>query len=388
MLMRSKSIDQAIRTHYGPQVRNELKKWIDDIAEGERGADNRGEEALAWLRQGVSAAGLGFNAMSAAMQVLGFTQSLVRVGATWLGRGVMQYLGNPVAATKDVNGKSEFMMNRARTRFRELNELRNKVQDESPAMGMLKSGTFYLMMRAQQLVDVPTWIAGYEKAIANGHDERAAIARADQAVIDSQGGGQLKDLSGIERGGPALKLFTVFYSFMNTALNLGVAQTMTANTPAKRAKLIADYLLLYTVPPVLGAILKQALTPSGDGDDEWDLETLAPKLVAEQLSYMMGLMVIAREFGEAAKIVAGAEGVRDYSGPAGVRGIVDLYKFGVQAYQGDLDDAFRKSAINLIGDFSGLPAAQTNRTITGAQAIADEQTSNPFALVFGFNQKH
>lgn len=383
-LLRSQTIDAAIREHYGPEAKQQFKTWVQDVAEGDKAAANAGEAALGRLRQGVSASGLGFNAMSAAIQVTGFNQSIVRIGAKWVGRGVAKYIGSPVGLTRQVHEMSEFMANRARTRFRELNELRNQVQDQSAFNEFIGRYAYFMMMRVQQVVDVPTWWGAYEKAIAAGNEESRAIALADQAVIDAQGGGQTKDLSAIERGGPALRLFTVFYSFMNTALNLGVAQTMTATTPAKRAKLAVDYLMLYTVPAVLGYAMKAALTPGDSGDD--DFEEIAKKLAAEQLSYLMGIMVVVREFGEVAKIATGNQSF-GYQGPAGVRAISDAQKFGQQAMQGEFDDAFRKSAVNLLGDFTGLPAAQINRTITGTKALADGKTENPAAVAFGFQEK-
>ena len=383
-LLRSHTIDTAIREHYGPEAKQQFKTWVQDVAEGDKGAANAGEAALGRLRQGVSASGLGFNVMSAAIQITGFNQSIVRVGVPWIGRGIAKYLGNPLGLTRTVHEMSDFMANRARTRFRELNELRNQVQDQSAFNEFIGRYAYFMMMRVQQVVDVPTWWGAYEKAIAAGNEETRAVALADQAVIDAQGGGQTKDLSAIERGGPALRLFTVFYSFMNTALNLGVAQTMGANTPAKRAKLAVDYLMLYTVPAVLGYTLKAALTPGDSGDD--DLEEIAKKLAAEQLSYLMGLMVVVREFGDVAKIATGNPSF-GYQGPAGVRAISDAQKFGQQAMQGEFDDAFRKSAVNLIGDFTGLPAAQINRTLTGTQALAEGKTENPAAVAFGFQEK-
>lgn len=383
-LLRSHTIDAAIREHYGPEAKQQFKTWVQDVAEGDKGAANAGEAALGRLRQGVSASGLGFNVMSAAIQITGFNQSIVRVGAPWIGRGIAKYLGNPLGLTRTVHEMSDFMANRARTRFRELNELRNQVQDQSAFNEFIGRYAYFLMMRVQQVVDVPTWWGAYEKAIAAGNEETRAVALADQAVIDAQGGGQTKDLSAIERGGPALRLFTVFYSFMNTALNLGVAQTMGANTPAKRAKLAVDYLMLYTVPAVLGYTLKAAFTPGDSGDD--DLEEIAKKLAAEQLSYLMGLMVVVREFGEVAKIATGNPSF-GYQGPAGVRAISDAQKFGQQAMQGEFDDAFRKSAVNLIGDFTGLPAAQINRTMTGTKALAEGKTENPAAVAFGFQEQ-
>ena len=383
-LLRSQSIDEAIRNQYGPEFKDQLKTWVNDVAVGEQMAQNSGEMALGRLRQGISAAGLGFNVMSALQQITGFNQSIVRVGAKYIGRGISQTIASPRAAMKEVNEKSSFMANRSRTQFRELNELRNMVQDESETMRAVKLGAYYMMMRMQRLVDVPTWLGAYEKAIGQGHDEATSISLADQAVIDSQGGGMVKDLSAIERGGPGLKLFTVYYSFMNTAFNLATMQGMTAKS---KGKLAADYLMLFVVPVVLTYGLKSALTP-GKGDDEWDWEKIAKDLAAEELSYLMGTMIVLREFGEAAKVVTGAEGgARDYSGPAGLRLISDSYKFLKQAGQLEFDDAFRKAAINLLGDITGLPSAQANRTITGINALAEGETENPAAIVLGFKKK-
>lgn len=386
-LLRSHTIDAAIREHYGPEVKQQLKTWVQDVAEGDKGADGAVDVALSRLRQGISMAGLGFNVMSAAIQPLGITQSITRVGATWVGRGVRKYLANPIGLARQVNDMSDFMANRSRTRFRELNELRNQVQDQSAFKENVGRYAYFLMMRCQQMVDVPTWWGAYEKAVAEGNNETRAIALADQAVIDAQGGGQTKDLAAIERGGPAQKLFTVFYSFMNTALNVGVSQTMGANTPAKRARLAVDYAMLYVAPAVLGYFLKAAMTPGDSGDD--DPEKIAKKLLANQIDYLMGLMVVVREFSEAAKMVSGANDVgRDYTGPAGLRLVADSGQLAKQVHQGEFDDAFRKAAVNVVGDLFGLPSAQLNRTITGAEAIADGETNNPAAVVFGYQKPH
>ena len=385
-LLRSNTIDAAIRDHYGPEAKQQFKTWVQDVAEGDKGADAAVDLALSRLRQGVSAAGLGFNVMSALIQPLGITQSITRVGASWIGRGVRKYMAHPLELTREVIDKSSFMENRARTRFRELNELRNQVQDQSAFNEYVGRYAYFLMMRCQQMVDVPTWWGAYEKAIAEGNEEARAVSLADQAVIDAQGGGQTKDLSAIERGGPAQKLFTVFYSFMNTALNVGVSQTMSADTPAKKARLAVDYAMLYVVPAVLGYFVKNAFTPGDSGDD--DPEKIAKKLAANQIDYLMGLMVVVREFGEAAKIVAGANDMgRDYTGPAGLRLVADTVSLAKQAHQGEFDDAFRKAAVNVVGDLFGLPSAQINRTITGTKALAEDKTDNPAAVAFGFQEK-
>jgi len=385
-LMRSKSFDEAVRNRYGPEYVAQLKNWIKDVAAGERGVQNEAEMALNFLRQGISSAGLGFNIVSAAMQITGFNQSIVRVGARWIGRGIAYVAQNPMVAMREVNEKSEFMRNRSRTQFRELNEIRNMVQGQSVAMRRVQMGTYFLMMRMQRMVDVPTWHGAYEKAMYEGRDEETAIALADQAVIDSQGGGMVKDLARVERGGPAVKLFTVFYGYMNTVYNMAAVQTMTNKN---KGRLAADYVMLFVVPVVLSYMLKQALIPrKGGEDEEWDMSKIARELAAEQLSYLMGTMVIAREFGEVGKMIFGVEGPRmGYGGPAGLRAVGETYQFATQASQGEFDTAFRKSAVNMIGAFTGLPSAQVNRTLDGLEALYEGETKNVLAPLTGAKKR-
>ncbi|WP_186425097.1 hypothetical protein [Cupriavidus metallidurans] len=380
-LLRSSSIDSSIREHYGPEVKKEFEKWRDDIVAGSRRLDHAIERAAGWARQGVSASALTFNAMSAVMQPLGLSNSIVRIGASWVGKGLARYVSGPIDATREARTKSEWMNNRARTRFRELNELRNQVQGQSAPKELMGRYGYWMMMQAQMMVDVPTWWGGYEKAIAEGHGEDTAIALADQAVKDSQGGGEEVDQSGVERGGPLIKLFTAFYGFMGTTLNTGV---LDAKTEASKAKIAVNSLLLYSVPAVLGAILKDALTPGG-GDE--DSEKLIKRLIAEQLTFLMGMVAFGREFSQATKALLGEDHGMGYTGPAGLRVIPDTGNLAKQAAQGQFDDGFRKAFVNLLGDLAGIPAVQINRTITGAEAMTEGKTANPAALVFGFQKQ-
>lgn len=379
-LLKSESLSTAMRETYGPEVHKQFKDWARDIAVGNPELRS-GEKAIAWLRQGVSVSGLGLNVMSALVQPFGITQSIVRIGPKWVGRGIAKAIGSPIETTKQINEKSEFMATRYMTRMRELAELRNRVRGQSEARRMLDSTAYFLMLRAQQLVDVPTWWGSYEKAIAEGNDEKRSVALADQAVIDSQGSGTEKDQAAIERGTAALKLFTVFYSFQNTALNLGVAQTMTAQS---KAKLAADYLLLYVAPVLLMTAMKEALVPGGDDDPD----KLAKKMVSEELAYLFGLMFMVREFSGAIQMATGTnEYPADYQGPAGVRMISDITKLGKQVGQGDIDDGLRKAVVNVGSELLRLPGAQINRTISGAEALHEGDTKNPTALLFGYQKQ-
>jgi len=380
-LMRDNAFDKEIRERYGPAFKDQLKSWIKDVAAGEKGMDTDADIALNFLRQGVSSAGLGFNLQSAVLQVTGFNQSIVRVGPKYIGYGIMQVMKRGTGAFREVNELSDFMANRSRTQFRELNELRNQVQGQSAAMKRVRMGTYFLMMKMQRSVDVPTWIGAYAKQLEINPDEQLARDIADQTVIDTQGSGMIKDLSAVERGGAGTKLFTVFYGYMNTVYNNAAVETMTEK---KRGKLAAKYVMLFVVPVVLGYALKQLLRPKKDDDDEFDLEQMAKDLSIEQIEYLMGTMVVAREFSQIARtMIDPSAPSMGYSGPAGLRTIKDTYTAATQFGQGEFDSAFRKSAINLIGDISGLPSAQVNRTIDGIEALMEEETTDLRAPLFG-----
>lgn len=382
-LLRDDAIAASIRGTYGPEVHRQFTRWLEDVAVGEAAARKAGENALAWVRQGVSVSGLGFNVMTALIQPLGLTQSIVRIGPQWVGRGIAKALGAPLETTARISEMSDFMATRFLTRNRELNELRNTVKGAGRVRRGIDAGAYALMLRAQQLVDIPTWWGAYEKAIAEGNAEQRARDLADQAVIDSQGSGQQKDLAAIERGGPVLKLFTTFYSFFNTALNLGVQRTMNADG---KAKLAADLLLLYMVPAVLGAAMKDALTP-GNSDNWDDPEKLARKLAGEQLSYLFGLMFGLRDIGgPIANQVKGEGFGTDYGGPAGLRMFQDAAKLGKQIEQGEWDLAATKALVGFASDLLRLPAAQINRSITGTAALIEGKTDNPAAAVFGYQE--
>jgi hypothetical protein len=383
-LLRSDSIDVAIREHYGANVKKELTKWRDDIVAGSARLDHGLENAAGWARRFVSSASLTYNVISALMQPLGIAQSFSRVGAKWVGLGLGQYVANPFEATRTVQGKSEYMTNRTRTMFRDVNELRNRVAGQTTAREMMGRYGYYLTMHFQMMVDVPTWIGAYEKGLAGGHPDDVAIGLADQAVKDSQGGGEEVDQAGITRGGPTIKLFTAFYDFMNSQANVLYLKNVTAEGKADRFMNMA---LVGLVTPLLAAALRDALIVGDSGDwDDWG--KVVKKLLSEGLGNLIGMVAFGREFAQVAKALYGEDKGIGYSGPTGLRIIPDAYKLAKQASQGELDDALRKAIINTSGDLAGIPAVQINRTITGANALHDGKTQNWGALLTGYQEPH
>lgn len=373
-LLKSSSIDKAIRETLGAQAKRQLNAALEDIARGNSAPVKGSDKWTGILRQNVSMTGLGFNVVSAVVQVTGFIPAIARLGGKYAWAGLSQYTTHPIKATRTAMEQSEFMRNRGNTRLREIREVAATINGAGKIRKFLNKYSYWLMMKMQQVVDTAIWHGALAKAMDSGKDLDTAVKLADQTVLDTQGGGQIKDLSEFERGSNTHKLFTVFYAYMNTALNQGFVE---AKTQKSKAKLAADLMMIYVVPTALTALMKSALIPGDDDDD------LAKKLAKEQISFLLGLFVGGRELAQLANIVTG-DRFYGYAGPSGLRPIDDTYKFAQQAAQGEIDHAFVRASINLLGDVFGIPSAQINRTIKGAEALQNDETDNPAALLFGY----
>ena len=227
----------------------------------------------------------------------------------------------------------------------------------------MKRHYFYFIAKTQMyLVDMPTYLGAKEKALNEGFSENDAIDLAGQAVLDSQTGGNIKDLSRVQRGTPGFKIWSNFYSYFNGTLNLTAEAYQKADftKPASVGKFIWDIVWLYSIP----AVLQQAVFAGLRGDDDDD-EDMVDKIMIPQLSYLFGTMIFVREFGGA------IEGFYSYNGPPGIRIMKEVGSLGVQASQGEADKAFWRAFSGVAGITLHLPTTQVYRTIDATMAYSE-----------------
>ncbi len=352
-LLSSKAIDGAIRSHYGPDVVRTLKDDIQGIAAGDLATQTAIDQALLTLRANVSRATMGLSFTTAMLQPLGLFQSVARTDAKSVLRGLKRWAGDATrleSSMRWIGEKSDFMRLRTKTFNRELNEIRGKVAGQSKAAQLRDGVLFYMMTKMQMVADVPTWIGRYEKAIAENHDETTAVALADQAVIDSQGGGTTKDLAEVQRRHPFL---TQFYSYFSTTLNLVAEKTGTTDfkNPRAVAGWLGDMALLTVLPALASALLLSMFR----GDDEDDLLKM---LLQAQAGYLLGMVVGAREL---SGLVSGYA----YSGPPVARVVTDAGKAADQVSQGEIDEPAVLAVVRLLGTAFGIPTTQAVRSYRG-----------------------
>lgn len=393
-ILRQDDLTKAIVKHYGNGVRAQFDTTLRDIAAGHSGLQTITDRWVGRLRYGSTVAILGWKATTSIINLTGLTQSAVRVGPVRMVKALAQFYGDPrrmAAVVQAVWQESEFMRTRAATYQQVLNEIRQRI--DKPDQKAWVAGYFWLLERTQMMVDMPTWIAAKEKALdelpADMHAEareREAIARADQAVIDSQGSGHIKDLANIQRGSAFKKLFTTFYFYSSTTLQRS-HETLTRGRQAVRerdalqvARSLVDAVLLFSVPAV-ATVAVSALLRGGGAPGEDDDRGFGRKVLDKHLSFLLGLFPYLRE------LEGAAEGFFDYEGPAGAMILPETIETWKQVSEGEVDWGLVKHA-NLVGGILlQYPADQINRTLEGAAALWQGKTHNPGALLIGPGQK-
>lgn len=378
-LINNKALQQTIVERFGMNAYRVIRDTMGDIAQGEQRAQGALEQAARHLRTGVSSATMGFNLSSAAMQITGVTQSIHRVGWKYFAIGAKRMGSDAVSMESSaawIQAKSSMMRNRANTFHRDIKDNLDGIGARK-LLNPIRRNLFYMMQKMQQLVDMPTWIGAYEKALAeHPSDEAKAIALADQTVLDTQGGGQTKDLAKAQRGNEFMRLFTVFYHFFNTTYNLGseAIRSKDYRNPVDVAKLGVDFLMLVSAPVALTAALKAATRGTArEGDDpkEW-----AKKLAADHLQYLLSTMILGRE------LSGGTDGF-SYQGPAGTRGLGALSDLVGGAFGKVGDSKAEKSAAVALGILFHLPAVQVQRMIEGYQWSQENHVNPAVPLLFG-----
>lgn len=227
------------------------------------------------------------------------------------------------------------------------------MRDKGAIRSKIGQYAFWPIAKMQMMVDIPTWLGAYEKGLARFEgNEAQAIDYADEVLIQAQSSGLMKDLAGFERGtlsegtrlSPLVRLFTTFYSYFNTKLNLAYEQTKKTNfrKPSDVARLASDYLLLFWVEAILGEML---LGRAPDEDDDEDPLVWGAKL---GLKNMAATIPLVRE----------VSGLMDgFSGVGATKGLGDIAKGATSVYNLANAATSEEEDVDLIKAVQGLNSA-------------------------------
>jgi GNAT superfamily N-acetyltransferase len=395
-LLRNPLVTKAILETHGDIVFQQLTRGLQDIAMGSTPKANTVlDKSLNYVRTGTQIAGLGWNLWTGLQQPLGLFNGASRVGAPWVLRGLTRWLRDAATmehTTKWIAEASPMMRARTQTATQDLVDLRAAFRqpggwfdtlvrtvtaDHVTQQTIVDSFLWHIGV-AQRVADVPTWLGQYEKSRAAGESEERSARIADQAVLDSQGGGQIKDLAQVQRGGPVARVFLTFYSYGNTVFNATARAAGKTNfrSPTQVATFLGHLTLLYIAPAFATTMLSRMTGRRGGDDDTPD--KFVGDWLQETIVTAMNTMILLRELGGLAQ-----DGARGYAGPAGTRIGSLLYNAWRQVEQGELDESLFKAINAAAGILFHYPATQVQRTIDGWVALEEGRTTNPAVLLTG-----
>lgn len=287
---------RAVDETLGPEIRKQFRPWLQHIANS-WAAERAGNEGigrfLTKARANVTVVGMGFRFTTMLTQIAGYSNSVEVVGLGNLTKAIALTSAHPIETFEFAMERSDELRNRLDTLDRDIRLAIRQMAGEDSKLTAAKRFAFHGIGYMDRVVSVPTWLAGYNKAISEGMSEQDAAYAGDKAVRLSQGAGGAKDLASVATGagryGEALKLLTMFYSYLSTVYsrqrNLGrdVRRAGSSDIPA----LMARAWWLIVVPPLLAEIL------SGRGPD--DDEDWAWWAFSKMLSQSLGAIPMVRD---------------------------------------------------------------------------------------------
>lgn len=375
----------AIRERYGYNVAKEFEEWRKDIALG--GRSEGSSEALSFCIRNVGMATMGYSLTSAVVQLTGVGYVIPRTGVKAFTVALGKYLTSPLKTRRFVNSQSQAMLLRAQTQFKELAQIRNRLDQGKGFRAWMVDHAYSMMTFMQGIVDSVCWQAAYEKFSRQGYEGKELTALCDQTVIDTQSSGNISDMSRIERDKRGLaRMMTMFYSWMNAALNMVVTTGMSEENKAKK---IASLFWMCAVMPLIEQTFRDSLAAKGDDDDDDDELAWMREDLGTIVEFNLGLLPVTREFSTAAESLVKGEPVFDYRGPAGLR-LLSNVTGGLRTLGNPDERKVTKAITDLGGSLLGLPSVQINRTVKGIRAINSGQAEGFDAIkapLFGFKGK-
>lgn len=233
-----------------------------------------------WLNRMRGLAGMNLmagNFVNALQQTTGLSVALSKVGVENITNALFTLMQSPRQVVKDVMEKSVFMKARLEDRaFEFQTELERIASPQDPKKldqlrDFISSKAYILQTVTQQYVDVPVWLAAYNKAIAEGRPEEDAIGDADSAVRTTQSAFDPETVSRVETGSPLWRSLLVFYNYFNMQLNLLGERWMVARQTKRYGRFAADAVLVVVIPAILSEIMAGVFSGFDTGDDDdWD----------------------------------------------------------------------------------------------------------------------
>lgn len=369
-ILTNPAIKESLIDKLGEARYTEMRQWLQVLVNDRTDTLTGGKwqaRLLMATRTNLAIVSMGWKVSTMLAQFAGFGPSMDTVKPMYLGKAMIESTRHPLETWSLVQAKSGEMRNRANTLERDVKDALNRMRGDGGMAADVRRTAFYLTAMADRIVSVPTWLGGYNQALAEGKTDEDAIRAGDRAVRLSQGGGGAKDLAAVQRNGELMKMITMFYTPFNVLYaRLRDVGNKTAiegigYLPAAVARLIG----LVILPAVMGELLT-GRGPDEDEDEVW-------WAIRKMLLYPLATVPLVRDLSgyiEASMINAAGEGKMNYAPSfrlspivGAIEKLIKLPGKVVDAATGDKPaDTVAWDAFEASGLIFGLPTGQVRIT--------------------------
>lgn len=398
-LINNRDLRLAITTHMGKAKYDQFKPWLQRVAIPGVGPINEIERAVEHLRRNTTTVMLGLKASVALKQPISLTQTIATLGFAPTMAGVWDFYSNIPAATAMVRAKSAFIRARQKSWDR---ELANLAREFDPTALKVKLGGRYVGRNEfndafftfigimDTAATYPTWIAAYKVAQARGDTEASAIEYADTIVRTTQPAASPKDLAAIQRGGPFLKLGTMFYTFFSVFINsFAELNGGWVRGNISTGQLLKGYAWMVLIPSLVSMLINEQGLPGEDDDLEGFVRSYIRSLlgyvsaglpfVRDVLALVLDRLILGKSWGyQLSPALEGLESLERFTNAAAKTGAKVVH--GRSLHDEDYWNLY-KSAVETAGYGLGLPSKQIIITTEGTLDLANGRTSNPMRLL-------
>jgi len=396
-IIRHPDVRLAIEGSAGREMYRQLNPWLMAIAGDRRGEPmNPIEGLLGRARAGVTTVALGLKLSSGIIQTMGYLNTINEVGFSYAGRGLRDAFSRPTEIMKSwrfITDRSEMMRSRIENYDRDVRDAMQKLSIEGASSGIVGAvdaytkdvrNSFFSFIGLMDLAtSVPTWLAGYHKAMdgnvenITAGDERGAIDYADSVVRKTQSAGAAKDLASIQRGSETFKIFTMFYSQLSLQFNMMASAVQGYRLDKNMGRLVGAAALLWFIPAVMEDVLRARLPDSDDDPEKW-----AAWFARNQALYPFNTVVLVRDLANSLESYL-ESGRKEFSGSPVFdvgQSIVGLASLVTKPATGeDVSRSDIKNAAMAAGYVFQLPTRQTWQTVEYLYdwMTGDQSPSNP-----------
>lgn len=391
-ILNSPDFRENVVRRFGMETYKAMTERVRNVLEGPRGPQNAFERAVRFIRQRSGLATIGYSAMTVAVHGFGVPQSMHRVGAAeWMAAQgqLIASAGSLESGYAFIDSKSSFMRE---SRHNFTPEMDERISQGLPGgvLDQVRAHALDGLHMALRVINSATWMAEYKTRIAEttGDDARA-VALADQAVRDTQGGGQTVDKTRYQDANEFSRVFmqyAIFFTRTYQMLRPGVTGVL--DNPKSGQAYWASakaFLVLVALPAAAESIFKQVVKPS-PGDDR-SAKFWAERLGKANLEYLLSTVMGGRE-------IAGIIDGNQFGGPASARSVASMAS-AVGALRNLVNDPTAshagkagRSALAMAGLAFGIPSNQIDHIIQGILYDHEHGSLNPAPVLFGPPPKH